>query len=148
MTQTQKAYKIGLLRQLHTSLRYLNLYKNEDDLYREFLLENFGVKSSKDLDIESLKNLVSYMNFKAPLVKVKKSFAATANQTDYILTLWEKNSLNKDLFSLLSFAKKIIKKELQSLDEMSKDEAKKLIIAVSNIKPVKAVNNTNYKGSK
>ena len=106
MTQKQKIYKNALLRQLHVSSRYINLYKSEDDLYREFLFENFGVKSSKDLDIEALKNLVAYMNFKAPLVKAKKSFAATTNQTDYILTLWEKNSLKKDVYSLFAFAKK------------------------------------------
>ncbi len=148
MTQKQKIYKNALLRQLHVSSRYINLYKSEDDLYREFLFENFGVKSSKDLDIEALKNLVAYMNFKAPLVKAKKSFAATTNQTDYILTLWEKNSLKKDVYSLFAFAKKIIKKDLVTLDELSKNEAKTLINAVGNIKPPKVVNNTNYKGSK
>lgn len=57
--------------------------------------------------------------------------------------------MTKDIYSLFTFAKKIIKKELVSLDELSKNEAKTLINAVGNIKPPKAVNNTNYtKGDK
>lgn len=146
MTPKQKIYKLALIKGLHISSRYINLYKNDDELYREFLKENFGVKSSKDLDIESLKNLVEYMNFQGELKKASTSFKATPNQIDYILHLWDKNSQTKDIFSLLKLVSKLLKKEVQNLAEISKTEAKTIINAVVNIKPPGAVNNLHFKG--
>lgn len=147
MTTKQKAYHTALIKNLHISPRYINLYKNDDELYREFLHENFGVKSSKELDIESLKNLVEYMNFKGELKQASKSYKITQNQVNYLLSLWQERSLYKDIYSLLAFCKKIIKKELVSIEDMSKTEAKKMILAVQNMKKIAPVNNTNYQGA-
>ncbi|MFX4241477.1 phage protein GemA/Gp16 family protein [Aliarcobacter butzleri] len=148
MTNKQRAYKQALIKQVHTSKLYIDVYSQDRELYEDMLQNNFGVKSSKDLSIDGLMELVKFLQGN-PFTRSKKaikSFKATTNQTDYILTLWQKNSLYKDVFSLFNFAKKIIKKEINSLDELNKNEARTLINAVLNIKPVQAVNNINYKG--
>lgn len=144
MTPKQKAYKNALLKKLHLSIRYLNLYKDNDELYRKFLHENFGVKSSKDLSIETLKKLVDYMNLKVKLKKASSSFKITQNQLNYLLELWRERSMHKDIFSLMRFTKKLIHREIHNLEELSKQEANTMITAVRNIQKQTFVNNPNY----
>lgn len=147
MTPKQKIYKNALLRALHTSPRYLNLYKEDDELYREFLKDNFGVKSSKDLSIESLENLVAYFEFKVELKKATKGFKISSNQVEYLWELWCDRSLHKDMPSLLAFIKRLTKKEIKEIEELSKKEATIMINAVRNLKKILPANNSNYKGA-
>jgi|GEM_PF-1847080 len=147
MTPKQKGYQKQLLRRLHTSARYVNVYREDDALYREFLKETFGVQSSKDLSLDSLIRLVDYMELKGDLNAAKKAFKATANQVGFIAALWERNATFKDFFALMRLAKKLAKREIETLEELSQKEAVSLIAAIRRMKPPVAVNNPKYEGA-
>ena len=58
MTKKQKAYKNALLRRVHTTKKYLEVYARDRELWETFLQNSYGVTSSKDLTIDELKNLI------------------------------------------------------------------------------------------
>ena len=142
MTKKQKAYKMALIKAVHTSVLYQTIYQNDRDLYVEMLKNNFGVDSSKKLDIDSLKKLVDFLNHKTSSPKV----FASKQQVDYMKALWVEKSIQKDGFSLLKFIKRITSKDFNKVEELSKQEATKVIIAIQKIKPLESANNLNYKG--
>ena len=143
MTKKQKIYKNSLLRSVHTSRTYLEVYSKDRELYEQMLKNSFGVKSSKDLSIDELKRLILFLNGKSN--DLKKDLITT-NQKSYILVMWDKKSFFKDEDSLLKFAKRILQREVNSIDEITKREAIKLIAAVKNLKPLKPANNPNFQG--
>ncbi len=143
MTKKQKAYKNSLLRKVHTSRTYLEVYSKDRELYEQMLKNSFGVKSSKDLSIDELKRLVDFLDGKSN--EIKKDLITT-NQKSYILVMWGKKSLFKDENSLLKFAKRILQRDVNSIDKITKREAIKLIAAVKNLKPLAPANNPNFKG--
>lgn len=137
MTKKQKAYKKALLRKVHMTKTYLDVYAHDRELWEDFLQASYGVRSSKDLSIDELRNLVDVLEAKASI----KRKDATLNQINYILALWQKNSTNKDIFSLLKLAKKILKREIKDLKELNYKEASALIGVVRKLKAPKPVNN-------
>ena len=53
MTKKQKNYKKALLKLVHISKMYKEVYANDRELWEEFLNNNYGVKSSKFLSVPS-----------------------------------------------------------------------------------------------
>ncbi|WP_294962350.1 hypothetical protein [Sulfurimonas sp.] len=69
----------------------------------------------------------------------------------YIKTLWTANSRDKSIESLLKLVTKILKKPINDLDNITKDEAGKIIASIKNIKPpvkVQCANNAEFKPTK
>ena len=144
MTKKQVGYKIALIKQIHCSPAWRDVYRDHRGLYEHMLMAHFEVKSSKDLSIDELKSLLEFMNGKSAIKKV----LATNNQLAYIVTLWQKNSMYKDMFSLLKFIKNKFGLDVKELKDISKRDVTKVIGAVKNIKPLKHSNNINYMGPK
>ncbi len=145
MTKRQRDYKKALLKAVHTSKMYKDVYANDRELYEEMLKNFFGVNSSKDLSIDELKRLIKFLNHKEQ--NIQKEYI-TPNQKGYIAVMWSKKSLFKDEKSLLKFAKRILKKEVKDIAEITKREAMKLIVAINNLALYKSANNTNFKAKK
>ena len=145
MTDKQKRYKASLIRSIHCSAMYKNVYAPDRDLYEAMLSNRFNVKSSKDMSIQELLQLDSFMNKKDGLRLAPKKVYASQNQTNYIITVWRKNSRDKSLESLLKLATKILKKPISDLSKITKKEGSSLIAVVNNIKPLSVANNTDYK---
>ena len=145
MTKKQIAYKKALLKMVHLSHTYKAFFANNREGWEEFLTKRFGVKSSKDLSIDELKSLVDYLNNKSDKLEVKK---ITQNQLNFLLNLWEQKSRLKNKEALINFAKRIIKRNFDNLEDLSHREAAKLISAVKNLAVQKAIsaNNITYKG--
>jgi len=132
MTKKQILYKKRLLQLVHLSHTYKVFFVNNREGWEEFLTKRFGVKSSKDLSIDELKSLVDYLNNKTDKLEFKK---ITKNQLNFLLALWKQKSLIKNIASLKAFAKKIVKKEVTELEDLSYRDATKLISAVKNLAP-------------
>jgi phage gp16-like protein len=149
MTDKQRRYKSSLIKSIHSSQLYKDVYCDDRELYETMLENTFGVTSSKKLSIEELINLNNFMNKKGELRVAPKKVGATTNQINFIKTLWTNNSRNKDLNSLLTQIKKVIKRDINALESLTKDEAGRVIASIKNIKPPakqQSVNNTDYKG--
>ena len=142
MTKKQKFYKNSLLRAIHTSKLYTSVYAKDRVVYEEMLKNSFGVKSSKDLGIDELKRLVAFLDGRVH--SIQKEYLTT-NQKSYIVVMWAKKSLFKDEKSLLMFAKRILKREVKELEEITKREAMGLIAAINNLAPFKSANNKTYR---
>ncbi|WP_324172006.1 phage protein GemA/Gp16 family protein [Sulfurimonas sp.] len=152
MTEKQRNYQSALIKSIHSSELYKDVYSDDRELYEAMLENTFGVLSSKKLSIEELINLNNFMNKKGELRVAPKKVGSTTNQINFIKTLWSKNSRNKDLNSLLTQVKKVIKRDINALESLTKDEAGKVIASIKNIKPepklkLNPSNNTNYKSS-
>jgi len=146
MTQKQRNYKKALIKSIHTSPLYNEVYKEDRELYETMLNNRYVVKSSKDLEIDQLIDLNNFLNKKESKTTLKKVTGITKNQLSFILTLWENNSMHKDMFSLLKIIKRVTKREISSIEELTKKEAGVVIASIKNMKPITAANNTNYKG--
>ena len=95
------------------------------------LQNNFAVKSSKELDISQLVELVKFLNGQK-FVSFKTE--ATKNQIAFLLTLWEQKSINKDENSLLMLIYTRFKISLKSIYDLQKKDFKKVIAVVQNLK--------------
>lgn len=144
MTKKQRAYQISLLRQLHLSKRYLELYKDDQILYRHFLETNLSVTSSKMLSIDVLKELVDYFNFERDTIP---NNGASQQQINFIKHLWSRHSTNKDESSLLRFITRTTKKTLATINQLSPNDAKIVIAGIKKLKPTNYANNPNYSGA-
>lgn len=147
MTEKQRRYKSALIRSIHCSDMYKRVYADDRELYKHMLQSRFGVTSSKELGIKELIALDRFMNRKDGLQVVPKKVHATKNQIAFIKTLWGANSRDKTLSSLLKLVSKILKREVEELESISKKEAGAVIASIKNMKPPakpKAVNNVDY----
>jgi len=130
MTQKQKIYKASLIKAVHTSKLYIDIYSKDRELYEDMLFNNFGVKSSKDLGIEELKKLVLFLTgASVQTLKIK----ATKNQIAFILTLWREKSRLKDEKSLLNLIKSRFKISLNTIYELEKKDFKKVVAVLKNM---------------
>lgn len=143
MTKKQRAYQISLLRALHLSPRYKNLYADNQVAYRHFLKEKLGVESSKELKIGVLKELVEYFEFKRDEPPTNK---ASTQQVNFLKHLWVKNATNKDFESLFNFLKNKINSRLSAIYELTPKECGQAIAIVEKLKPTLYANNPNYAG--
>ena len=143
MTEKQRRYKKALIRSIHCSDMYKNIYANDRDLYETMLKNRFGVTSSKELSIEELISLDRFVNKKDGLQIVPKKIYATKNQIAFIKSVWGANSKEKTLSSLLKIVSKVLKREVERLEDITKKEAGMVIAGIKNIKP--AMDNGKWK---
>jgi len=89
MTQKQKIYKASLVKAIHISKLYIDIYSKDRELYEDMLFNNFVIKSSKNLSIDELKRLVLFLGGSSTTsLKVK----LINNQALFLLTLWREKS--------------------------------------------------------
>lgn len=105
-------------------LALIHILKNKmnmpDDDYRAMLHKAYGVNSSKDLTSLQRKELITIME-----KMTHDPFKASPLQIQYI-----KNLANGYVNHLLSFAGKIINREINNINNLSKQEASKVIDAL------------------
>lgn len=127
MTPKQQMLHKMLIKQLHISKRYTEYYKHNKEEYKDMLEEFFGVRSSLDLRIEQLIDLVDYMNFKkASLVKSTPELCSKAQQV-VIRELWGNIARDKSDEALLTFIQRVLKKRYLHLHMLTKKEAQVII---------------------
>lgn len=134
MTQRQKNAHSSLIKQVHTSIRYQNYYRNEREEYVEMLKGSFGKDSSVALSVSELIILVDYLNMKRDTLPTFTPKQSTSAQVWKIMQLWEAKARDKSDTALLSFCKRIIKKEYETPNQMEFNEAQKVILALEKMK--------------
>lgn len=134
MTQKQKLAHVALIKQVHTSIRYQNYYRNEREQYIEMLIGAFGKKSSVALSVSELIILVDYLNMRRESLPTFTPKQSTPAQVWKIMQLWEAKARDKSDTALLSFCKRIIKKEYETPNQMEFNEAQKVIFALEKMK--------------
>jgi len=133
LTKKQESYKASLIKAVHTSKTYIDIYSKDRELYEDMLFNNFGVRSSKNLSIDELKKLVLFLGstrfLKHDYLKTKIS----KNQGAFLLTLWKQKSRAKDEKSLLNLIKSRFKISLNSVYDLEKKDFKKVVAVLKNI---------------
>ncbi len=124
MTQSQIEYKKRLIQKIQIVKNNVFI---DDESRREFMLSRFGVESSTKLTIDELKLLLDFCNRNVSDIPVSK---ATEAQLHKINTLWCEKAKNKSIEAMCSFASKIAKRQVGFINELRKDEATKVIVAL------------------
>ena len=133
MTQKQQDYKKLLVMQVHRTKLWFDVYSHDRELYETMLVNNFGVKSSKELDIDNLKKLIKFLNGGKMIYTKPNVGAITKNQALFLITLWRQNARNKDDEALLKLIYKRFKISLNSIYELKKGDFKKVVAVLKNI---------------
>ena len=128
MTQSQQTYKKSLIQKIQIVKHNVFI---DDESRREFMLSRFGVDSTTKLSIDELKLLLDFCNRNVSDIPVSK---ATEAQLHKINTLWLEKAKNKSIEAMCSFASKIAKRQVGFINELRKDEATKVIVALENMK--------------
>ena len=128
MTNKQQTYKKSLIQKIQIVKHNVFI---DDESRREFMLSRFGVNSTTKLTIDELKLLLDFCNRKVSDIPVSK---ATEAQLHKINTLWLEKAKNKSIEAMCSFASKIAKRQVGFINELRKDEATKVIVALENMK--------------
>ena len=131
MTNKQLTYKKSLIQKIQIVKH--NVFF-DDESRREFMLSRFGVDSTTKLNIDELKLLLKYCLKEIGDIPV---FLASEAQLHKINTLWLEKSREKSIASLSKFASKIAKRDVNFINELRKDEATKVIVALERLKSVK-----------
>ena len=127
MTTKQITYKKSLIQKIQIVKH--NVFM-DDESRREFMLSRFGVNSTTKLTIDELKLLLDFCNRKVSDIPVSK---ATEAQLHKINTLWLDKAKNKSIEAMCSFASKISKRQVGFINELRKDEATKIIVALEKL---------------
>lgn len=127
MTQSQIIYKKQLIQKIQTTKH--NVFV-DDDQRREFLKSRFGVNSTTKLDIDELKLLLDFCNGKVSDIKPN---LLSSRQKELILTLWNEKGRDKNEVILCKFASRIAGTELEDVDDIKKNDATKIILALKNM---------------
>lgn len=128
MTNKQQIYKKSLIQKIQIVKHNVFI---DDESRREFMLSRFGVDSTTKLSIDELKLLLDFCNRNVSDIPVSK---ATEAQLHKINTLWLDKAKNKSIEAMCSFASKIAKRQVGFINELRKDEATKVIVALENMK--------------
>ena len=128
MTSKQQTYKKSLIQKIQILKHNVFI---DDESRREFMLSRFGVDSTTKLSIDELKLLLDFCNRNVSDIPVSK---ATEAQLHKINTLWLEKAKNKSIEAMCSFASKIAKRQVGFINELRKDEATKVIVALENMK--------------
>ncbi len=128
MTNKQLTYKKSLIQKIQTVKH--NVFV-DDESRREFMLSRFGVDSTTKLTIDELKLLLDFCNRNVSDIPVSK---ATEAQLHKINTLWLNKAKNKSIEAMCSFTSKIAKRQVGFINELRKDEATKIIVALEKMK--------------
>ena len=124
MTNKQQTYKKSLIQKIQILKHNVFI---DDESRREFMLSRFGVDSTTKLSIDELKLLLDFCNRNVSDIPVSK---ATEAQLHKINTLWLEKAKNKSIEAMCSFASKIAKRQVGFINELRKDEATKVIVAL------------------
>ena len=127
MTQSQIAYKKRLIQKIQI---VKNNVFSDDEMRKEFIFSRFGVESSTKLTIDQLKLLLDFCNRNVSDIPVSK---ATEAQLHKINTLWLEKAKNKSIEAMCSFVSKIAKRQVGFINELRKDEATKVIVALEKL---------------
>ena len=127
MTNKQQTYKKSLIQKIQIVKHNVFI---DDESRREFMLSRFGVESSTKLTIDELKLLLDFCNRKVSDIPVLK---ATEAQLHKINILWLEKAKNKSIEAMCSFASKIAKRQVGFINELRKDEATKVIVALERL---------------
>ena len=128
MTNKQQTYKKSLIQKIQILKHNVFI---DDESRREFMLSRFGVDSTTKLSIDELKLFLDFCNRNVSDIPVSK---ATEAQLHKINTLWLDKAKNKSIEAMCSFASKIAKRQVGFINELRKDEATKVIVALENMK--------------
>lgn len=128
MTNKQLTYKKSLIQKIQIVKH--NVFV-DDESRREFMLSRFGVESSTKLTIDELKLLLDFCTRNVSDIPISK---ATEAQLHKINTLWLDKAKNKSIEAMCSFTSKIAKRQVGFINELRKDEATKVIVALENMK--------------
>ena len=128
MTNKQTTYRKSLIQKIQISKH--NVF-SDDEMRKEFMLSRFGVDSTTKMNIDELKLLLDFCNRKVSDIPIAK---ATEAQLHKMHELWFLKARIKNSVSLLAFACKIAKRDIYLLENMKKDEATKVIIALEKLK--------------
>ncbi|EJB5772697.1 TPA: DUF1018 domain-containing protein [Campylobacter coli] len=138
---TQEALKKHLIKIIHTLKKEANLNNDED--YRWVLNQRYGKNSSKDLNLEELKDFAITLGYKEKFLKNKKaryfkkentkSGRATKKQLNMIQAIWSKNAKNPTQWALREFINNIVKKRPLHLWYLSIEDANKVILGLKNL---------------
>jgi hypothetical protein len=137
MTKKQQIYKKKLIQLIHLSSMYQNHYKHNIDDYQDLLETHFWVKSSKDLSLDNLEIFLDYLNGKRTTLPVTKVLgdSITNAQLNKLKLEWGNNSSSKCIDSLINFlSNKVIKRKINTLQELTKLEATNSIVVVGKLK--------------
>ena len=124
MTNKQQIYKKSLIQKIQIVKHNVFI---DDEMRKEFMLSRFGVDSTTKLSIDELKLLLDFCNRNVSDIPVSK---ATEAQLHKINTLWLEKAKNKSIEAMCSFASKIAKRQVGFINELRKDEATKVIVAL------------------
>jgi hypothetical protein len=128
MTDRQTTYKKSLIQKIQIA-KY-NVF-SDDEMRKEFILSRFGVDSTTKLTIDELKLLLDFCNRKVSDIPIAK---VTEAQVKKIYDLWCDKARNKALDALYTFIFKIIKEDVNTVSDLKKHEATKVIIALEKLK--------------
>ncbi|KLE05545.1 phage protein GemA/Gp16 family protein [Aliarcobacter butzleri] len=124
MTQAQQTYKKSLIQKIQIVKHNVFI---DDEQRKEFMLSRFGVDSTTKLSIDELKLLLDFCNRNVSDIPVSK---ATEAQLHKINTLWLDKAKNKSREAMCFFVSKIAKRQVGFINELRKDEATKIIVAL------------------
>ena len=164
MNLKQKHYRNNLLAKIHAHRKYKEIY--EAGFWSEWLSVRYGVESSKYLSIKELWEALDILSgiradrdyclqdsigraMLLPLKKRHQTQKITKNQALLIEELF--NILRYDSTKQKAFFTKQTNKDIQSLQELSKEEATKIITGLKRViewdsQRLPYMNNTSYKG--
>ena len=128
MTNKQQIYKKSLIQKIQIVKHNVFI---DNEMRKEFMLSRFGVDSTTKLTIDELKLLLDFCNRNVSDIPISK---ATEAQLHKINTLWLEKAKNKSIEAMCSFASKIAKRQVGFINELRKDEATKVIVALENMK--------------
>lgn len=132
---TQKEYKRKLIQQIQ--MNKTKVFFDEEQR-RDFMLSRFSVNSTTLMSIDQLILLLSFCQRKIkdiPILQiVPGKELLTQAQKEKIRVMWKCKAKNTSEEALLSFASKVTKYKLTSLDNLLKGKATKLIVALNNLK--------------
>ncbi|MDD3770492.1 MAG: DUF1018 domain-containing protein [Sulfuricurvum sp.] len=134
MTKKQREAHAVLVKQVHTSIRYQNYYRDNRDEYVKMMEDAFGKKSSLELSVSELIMLVDYLNMRRESLPTFVPKQSTPAQIWKIMQTWEAKARDKSDTALLNFCKRIIKKEYEAPNQMEFNEAQKVILALEKMK--------------
>lgn len=163
MNAKQKHYRNNLLAKIHTHARYKELYIAS--FWSEWLRVRYGVDSSKYLSINELWEVLDIFNGKrrdrdyclkdsigrAQLLPLRKKSNNPKITKDQALMIEDMlNIVRYNDIKAKEFFKKQTKRDIESIENLSKSEATKVIIGLRKItewdKSLKYINNMDYRG--
>lgn len=136
MTPKQKEYHERLYKKVHMTPMYRTIYKGDRDLYESFLANAYGVRSSKQLSISELENLIDYLTGKTkntvqnPKGRPAIKGMATDAQITKIESMWKSIARDPSDSALRSFIKRQTGSFPLHLKTLTQKEATGIIVAL------------------